>query len=168
MLDPLADRLRFQRIVKVILQHEGGYVNDTADPGGETNYGISKRTYPHLDIKGLTEKQASDIYYNDWYLPLHLNRIDDEALATKVLDTCVNLGKKTGMRLFQQSLKERGHNVTVSGIVSNATTEAANRANVDRLLAVMRDKQAAHYRALIANNPALEKYKNGWMKRAYS
>ena len=34
-----------------ILQTEGGYVNDPADPGGETKYGISKKAYPTVDIK---------------------------------------------------------------------------------------------------------------------
>ena len=143
-------------------------MNDPVDPGGETNYGISKRTYPHLDIKSLTEKQASDIYYNDWYLPLHLDRIESEELATKVLDTCVNIGKRPGIRIFQQSLKERGHNVAVNGIISNAAIDAANRADIKKLLNVVRSRQADHYLALIKANPALAKYQNGWLKRAYS
>ena len=45
----------FDEIISVVLHHEGGYVNDPKDPGGETNYGISKRAYPDVDIKNLTE-----------------------------------------------------------------------------------------------------------------
>ena len=143
-------------------------MNDPDDPGGETKYGISKRTYPKLDIKNLTEQQAKDIYYTDWYVPLHLNEIKDLRIAAKVLDTCVNVGKKPGMRIFQQSLRERGHNVTVNGIVSGATIEAANRANPEKLLGVLQGRQAAYYRSLIVANPTLAKYAVGWMKRAYS
>ena len=40
-------------IVKT-LGKEGGYVNNSRDPGGETNFGISKRAYPNVDIKNLT------------------------------------------------------------------------------------------------------------------
>jgi len=37
---------RFLRAVAVVLDHEGGYINDLRDPGGETKWGISKRSYP--------------------------------------------------------------------------------------------------------------------------
>ena len=33
----------FDEAIKVIFKHEGGYVYDPDDPGGETKYGISKR-----------------------------------------------------------------------------------------------------------------------------
>lgn len=45
----------------------GGYTNDPRDPGGETKYGISKRSYPHLNITGLTLSEARDIYYYDYW-----------------------------------------------------------------------------------------------------
>src|SRR6266700_2325053 len=53
--------------VKVVLVDEGGYSNDPDDPGGETNYGIDKRSHPDVDIKNLTEAQAIDIYYTDYW-----------------------------------------------------------------------------------------------------
>ena len=48
----------FDHAVKEILRHEGGYVDDPVDRGGETKYGISKRSYPDLDIANLTLEQA--------------------------------------------------------------------------------------------------------------
>ena len=57
----------FDEIIEVVLHHEGGYVNDPKDPGGETNYGISKRAYPDVDIKNLTEDGAKDIYRRDYW-----------------------------------------------------------------------------------------------------
>jgi hypothetical protein len=57
----------FERAVAFVLRHEGGYVNDPRDPGGETKYGISKRAYPRLDIKGLTEADAKEIYRRDYW-----------------------------------------------------------------------------------------------------
>ena len=42
--------------------HEGGYINHPDDPGGETNFGISKKQFPKLDIKNLTRKDAKEIY----------------------------------------------------------------------------------------------------------
>ena len=51
----------FNEIIEVVLQHEGGYVDDPNDLGGETKYGITKRFYPSVDIKNLTEEQAKHI-----------------------------------------------------------------------------------------------------------
>ena len=48
----------YKEIISQVLHHEGGYVNDPTDMGGETNFGITKRWYPDLDIKNLTKEQA--------------------------------------------------------------------------------------------------------------
>ena len=52
----------FNEIIEKVLEHEGGYVNDPTDLGGETKYGITKRFYPNVDIKNLTIEQAKEIY----------------------------------------------------------------------------------------------------------
>jgi len=58
--------MTFEQIINDVLEHEGGYVNDPLDKGGETNFGIAKRWYPDLDIKALTKNDAVNIYYNDY------------------------------------------------------------------------------------------------------
>lgn len=50
--------------------HEGGYSNNKDDPGGETNFWISRRQYPNLNIKELTIEEATQIYINDYLIPL--------------------------------------------------------------------------------------------------
>ena len=57
----------FDEIIEKVLEHEGGYVNDPDDAGGETNYGIAKRWYPNVDIKNLTKEQAKKIYHTDYW-----------------------------------------------------------------------------------------------------
>ena len=52
-----------------LLGHEGGYVCHKDDPGGETCWGISKRSYPHEDIKNLTQERAKQIYKRDFWGP---------------------------------------------------------------------------------------------------
>ena len=58
----------FDKAMNFVGLMEGGYVNDPIDKGGETKYGISKRSYPNLDIKNLTKEQAREIYYKDFWL----------------------------------------------------------------------------------------------------
>ena len=51
----------FDEIIERVLEHEGKYVWDKDDLGGETNFGITKRFYPDLDIKNLTKEEAKQI-----------------------------------------------------------------------------------------------------------
>jgi len=46
----------FETAFQRTIGHEGGYSNDSRDPGGETKYGISKRSYPNEDIRELSRK----------------------------------------------------------------------------------------------------------------
>ena len=57
--------MNFDVAFEKLIGHEGGYVNDARDPGGETKYGISKRAYPDEDIAGLTLERAKQIYRRD-------------------------------------------------------------------------------------------------------
>lgn len=77
--------------VKHVLKMEGGYVNHPNDPGGETNYGISKRSYPLINIKELTEAEAIAIYHEDFWLPIAA-RVMDVRLRMLAFDSAVNHG----------------------------------------------------------------------------
>ena len=60
--------LNFTQIFNRLIGHEGGYVNDPRDPGGETNWGITKRTAQANGYQGsmreMTREQAYKIYYS--------------------------------------------------------------------------------------------------------
>jgi len=92
----------FEKAVKVVLEHEGGYVFNPHDPGGETKYGISKRSYPHLDIKNLTEDEAKEIYRRDFWNKMNLDEICDD-LATEVFDFAVNAGIRQASIFLQKA-----------------------------------------------------------------
>jgi len=57
---------RFLRVMQFFFKWEGGYDDDPDDSGGETKFGIDKRSHPNLDIKNLTREQAIQIYWEDW------------------------------------------------------------------------------------------------------
>ena len=65
----------FEKTLKFVLQREGGYVNDPNDLGGETNKGITYRTYnayrkskglPPKSVKDISDEEVKDIYYNKY------------------------------------------------------------------------------------------------------
>ena len=160
---------RFVQAVNAVLEHEGGYVNNPDDPGGETKYGISRRTYPNIDIASLTEDDASAIYYRDWWARYGYDRIQDATVAAKVLDLSVNMGPSAAHKALQRALHACGkRGVAVDGIIGPQTLEATNAANPLMLLAALRAEAAAHYRSLVRADPKREKYLNGWLNRAYA
>jgi lysozyme family protein len=85
--------LTFEDCVNHVLRWEGGYSNDPNDPGGETNFGISKRAYPNLDIKHLTRDQAKQIYFTDYWQAVGADKMPD-GLNLLAFDTAVNCGPK--------------------------------------------------------------------------
>src|SRR5574337_2199655 len=60
----------YETVFERIVGHEGSYVLDSRDPGGETKFGISKRSYPTLNIKELTLSQAKAIWFHDFWMPV--------------------------------------------------------------------------------------------------
>ena len=86
-----------------LIGHEGGYVNDPNDPGGETKWGISKRSYPHLDIPQLSREDAKEIYRTDFWEAVQAEKLPT-SVVYQLFDFAVNSGPDTAIRYFQISL----------------------------------------------------------------
>ena len=107
-----------------LLGHEGGYVNNPEDPGGETNWGISKRSYPHLNIKTLTRDQAKEIYRADFWLRIKADRLPD-GVAFQLFDFAINSGIETAVRYLQRAVgvADDGHWGPRSQAAADSTSE---------------------------------------------
>lgn len=101
-----------------LIGHEGGYVNDPRDAGGETKFGISKRQYPTVDIAALTLDQAKAIYRRDYWQRMQGDGLPS-GLAFQVFDAAVNSGIETAVRWLQQAA-----GVAQDGIVGTVTLNA--------------------------------------------
>lgn len=129
-------KLSWDNIFDRLIGHEGGYTNDPNDPGGETNWGISKRSYPNLDIKNLTREQAKTIYKTDFW-----DKIDAKDLpisvAFQLFDFAVNSGIETAIRYFQRALgvADDGYWGPISQGMASRTNEPdmIMRLNAERL-----------------------------------
>lgn len=130
--------MTFDVVFDRLIGHEGGYSNRNAaaDPGGETNWGISKRSYPHLDIKALTRAQAKEIYRRDFWERLNGDRLHD-GVAFQLFDFAVNSGTETAVRYFQRALgvADDGHWGPRSQAAAQAMSESDQimRLNAERL-----------------------------------
>lgn len=145
----------FEDAFRLLIGHEGGYVNDRQDPGGETKYGISKRSYPREDIRNLTLERARAIYRRDFW-----DRVGAAALpwplAFALFDAAVNSGPEMAVKLLQ-----RAAGVTDDGRFGPVTRAAVNAANP----AVLAARLTGHrllYMTRLKNWPAHGK---GWARR---
>lgn len=119
-----------------LIGHEGGYTDGKGDPGGETNWGISKRAYPSVDIKALTRDGARAIYKRDFWNRIHAGDIYD-GVAFQLFDFAVNSGIETAVRYLQRAIgvADDGHWGPVSTAAAAAISEsdAIMRLNAERL-----------------------------------
>lgn len=157
---------KFLLAVEEVLKNEGGYVNHPSDPGGATNFGITQRTYPQLNIRTLTVAQAKEIYYVDWWTKGPYESITSQAIATKLFDTAVNTGTKRAFKFLQQACNNLGSNLKVDGVIGPKTIERVNSLPASSVLAEMRKEQAAFYTNLAAKRPSMKVFLRGWLNRA--
>lgn len=119
--------MSFDKAFARTLQFEGGHVAHPEDPGGETKYGISKRSYPDVNIGGLTIEDAKRIYKRDFWDALNLDEFP-ELLAEAVFDAAVNSGKRAAILWLQKSV-----DVQADGVLGPKTIAAVKAANEDKL-----------------------------------
>jgi len=98
----------FKKAVEFVFKWEGGYSNDPNDPGGETKFGISKRSYPELDISKLTLEQAKKIYYENYWLKSGCQNME-YPLNLVVFDTAVNMGRRRAEKIYDEAFGRRGY-----------------------------------------------------------
>lgn len=127
----------WEKAVEWILSKEGGYVNDPKDPGGETNFGISKRQFPEMDIAKLTKEDAKAIYKRVYWVGNNLDCIGWPYSAA-ALDSYVQHLPSVAKKMVERS-------------------------NGD--LRALLEERRKFYLALIAKKPELKKFKAGWLNR---
>lgn len=146
--------LTFDQAFDILIGHEGGYVNDPRDPGGETKYGISKRAYPKENIKDLTLAQAKAIYYRDYWLKCGCDKAP--AAAFDVFDMAVNSGVGASIKTLQ-----RAAGVTPDGAIGPVTQRAIGAMDPERLAARFNGWRLDFLNDL----PTWPTYGRGWAQR---
>ncbi|RMF77894.1 MAG: hypothetical protein D6744_10775, partial [Planctomycetota bacterium] len=125
-----------------ILEHEGGYVNDPDDPGGETKFGISRRAYPDVNIADLTESQAAEIYRRDYWDKVRGDELPDP-VAHCVFDCAVNQGVSRAIKWMQEVA-----GTAADGIIGPQTLAAVRVVEPARFVSRYQVRRLRHYTSL--------------------
>lgn len=146
---------QFDEIINRVLSHEGGDVNDPRDPGGETQWGISKRSYPSLNIRTLTRADAVAIYRRDFWQRVQDDRLP-RAFAFQALDAAVNHGIGNAVRWVQ-----RAAGVADDGIVGLRTLAAVVAQDPADLVLLFNAERLEFYAKL----GTFDTFGRGWTRR---
>lgn len=127
----------FDQAFEQLIGHEGGYVNDARDPGGETNWGVSKRSYPAVDIKALTMDGAKAIYRRDFWAKCRADELPSE-VRFDLFDGAVNSGVGQSVKWLQQAVGAVADGalgpLTLAALVELSAPAVAARYNGHRLM----------------------------------
>lgn len=127
----------FDAVMEQVFGDEGGYVNDPVDRGGETNFGISKRANPDVDVRNLTREKAAEIYRTRYWDKINADSLPEDIRAT-AMDAAVN----QGVGWTKKALAQSGGDVA-------------------EFNAMRKDR----YDEIVRNDPSQRKFYDGWMNR---
>lgn len=151
--------LTFIQIFNRLIGHEGGYVNDPRDPGGETNWGITKRTAQANGYQGsmraMTREQAYKIYYSAFWLRYQCDKMPD-AVAFQFFDAAVNHGLGNASRMLQRAV-----NVADDGIIGNMTIAAIKKMAISDVIMRLNAERLEFYCKL----STFATFGKGWVRR---
>lgn len=120
--------MNFDQAFDRLISNEGGYSNNPADPGGETNWGISKRFHPTVDIRNLTRDGAKEIYRIEFWTAGSMDQYNP-ALSFQVFDAAVNHGIPNAIRMLQKAA-----DVADDGIAGPVTIAAVSARSLTDML----------------------------------
>ena len=153
--------MNFDQAFELLIGHEGGYVNDPHDPGGETKYGVSKRSYPNEDIAGMTLDRAKAIYLRDFWGPAGCDALPDP-LKYEMFDFAVNSSApgapKTAIKCLQRAVGADVDGLLGPNTLLRAQSMEPNRAQRRLFAQIIR-----YYTGLAPELRA--RYLPGWMNR---
>jgi len=170
----------FKLAYDLMIAHEGGYVNDQDDPGGETYKGVARKIFSkwdgwvkidilkrqagfpaNLDKDPELQETVSDFYEVQFWNRICGSLISEQAVANSIFDFAVNAGVGTSASLAQMVVES-----PADGVIGPNTIEKINAFNPDHFLAAFTVAKIARYIGIVKKRPTSRKYFFGWICRA--
>lgn len=179
----------FEQAYSKTLSHEGGYVDDPLDSGGETYKGIARNHHPKWrgwniidafkDIPRFPHNLASSsdlkslvkTFYKKGFWETNKLSCVPQPIANEVFDTGVNMGAVTAARILQKALNLLNRNgktfpeLVVDGKIGGKTLAAIKACDLSKLNTTLNLLQGERYMNIVRKNPKQERFFNGWLNR---
>jgi lysozyme family protein len=170
-------------MIDELLEREGGYVNNPADKGGATSFGITEavaRANGYMGgMRQLPRAEAAAIYRQLYWLRPRLDQVAKctPRVAAELFDTGVNMGPAVAVTFLQRALTALNRNaadypdLVPDGRIGSQTLGALDRFLEARgsqggetvLLRALEALQGERYLRLAERRPANEAFLYGWL-----
>jgi lysozyme family protein len=153
----------FDECLAHVLESEGGYVNNPADPGGETNLGVTRRVWQDWvkrelfddEMRHLTPELVAPLYKAKYWDAVHGDDLP-AGLDLCVFDCAVNAGVSRAVRFVQHSV-----GAVEDGVMGHDTMDLIKAKNPTATIADFCAQRELHYKSL----PTFATFGKGWMAR---
>ena len=155
-----------------VMAHEGGYANNAADPGGETNMGITQGTFSAWHarhglpvtrtVRDIRMDEVIDIYWQNYWLDGKCDHVAAArpGLALPLFDGAVNMGITQAARCLQRAV-----DAEPDGVIGPQTIAACVIADEERAITRYLEDRARVYREIAAHRTASSVLVAGWLAR---
>ena len=151
----------FQECLDLVLKSEGGWVNNPADPGGETNLGVTKRVWveyvghPVDSLKKLTKDDVAPLYELKYWRPCYCEVLP-RGLDFIVFSMGVNAGPGRSVKLLQSAI-----GCVPDGVIGPRTRELISSSNGADIIQKFSTARREYYQSL----KTFPIFGKGWLLR---
>lgn len=153
----------FDACFDLMIKHEGGYVNNPADPGGMTNLGVTKRVWEayigkivsEAEMRGLTKDKVKPLYRKNYWDKICGDDLPD-GVDYAVFDFAVNSGPSRAAKTLQKAV-----GVAQDGSIGPKTLAKVSDANPRELVQDICEQRMNFLQAL----PTWTVFGKGWKRR---
>jgi lysozyme family protein len=173
---------KIDQLVDALIEREGGYVNNSADRGGPTCFGITEAVARANGYAGpmrqLPREEATRIYTRLYWLRPRFDEVArrSERIGAELFDTGVNMGPAVATTFLQRALTALNRNgadypdLVPDGRIGARTLAALDAFFAQRgqtaetvLLRALEALQGERYLRLAERRPANEAFLYGWL-----
>ncbi len=168
-------RMDDDKIIDIVLQFEGGFVNNSADHGGPTNFGITAATLGRArnlgrsatldEVRGLSRSEAAAIYKKSYLTDPGFDGIDNFNTRLVLVDTGVLHGPARSIAFLRQSLGVPATPKPVSKLDAETVQTAAKYADPGQLASQLLSLRLKSYTTIVRNDRTQLQFVGGWVNR---
>lgn len=174
---------KFEIAYEITAKYEGGYVNDPADAGGETIFGVARNSWKNLAMWNIVDEykkqglkgsklelacknddelmqEVHHVYKTQYWDKVWGDKIIDQKNANAIYDFAVNSGVSRAVRYAQLCL-----GVSSDGKMGPNTLRVLNETD-GRFLKEYIDTRIRYFNSICKTRPANQKFLKGWVRRA--
>lgn len=151
--------MNFDQAFKMLIQHEGGFSNHAADPGGATRFGVTEAVAREAgyrgDMRELPLDLAQRIYKERYWDAVRAEELP-AAVRYAIFDAAVNSGPRQAIRWLQRAVGAKD-----DGILGPVTMALVRDSNQEKLVRVVLAERL-RFMSTLSNWPA---FSRGWARR---